>query len=345
MDALDVSSSLLTPPPSQTEPPAPEEEEVTISTLTPSLPTVLPMGGVPSIPFDWLEHFKEDPSIFGISLLSPKFLGSSWKGNLVGRFSAAGEALEVKVKGMSWLRRGEALNCQDISALREHVKEYPEIYRPFLTQIGEYDRDIREALHTKAFREILFADGFRNRSSRESRFYGGDHALMRYILLDRLLWAGCMKSTGIQRDAVYQLPLEPWTIASKDPTASDTDIGQECRYRQPFTRTEEWLKAGALALVHLGVGLSRSALTEENMTGPDGQGKAPEELDRLLITSIQTSRRVSHGLHVMAHFSEAVLGLRALMFAVRLRILSLWAATLTPACFLLGETRAYYIQW
>ena len=57
------------------------------------------------------------------------------------------------------------------------------------------------------------------------------------------------------------------------------------------------------------------------MTTVGGERKSDRDLNRLLIGSIHTSKRASHGLLILAQFSEAALGLRGLSRTVRLRLL------------------------
>ena len=248
---------ILTPPPTQTDS---TNHCASSSTAVVSVPgPSIPLDGVSSVPLQWLEHFKTDGQTFGLYLLSPRYLGAGWKGLPSEHISAAAAALETKVEGVSWLQDSELQESSQIRALKNHVLGYRQIFYPLVQQLGEFDRDLREALNARRFSEPIVKHGFMGLPPDANRYFGGDHALLRTILLDRLFWAGISTSVGLQSDTIHQLPIQTWV-------AEDSDRSTESRLRQPLTDTREWMKEAAMALIHLGAGLDQQVLTEETMT-------------------------------------------------------------------------------
>ena len=313
---------LPTPPSTQAPPPGTIDDTQVIlgNARVQSLPVSTLLRNGPTLPLSWLEAFKSDARTFGVSLLSRQFLGVSWKGNYLYRVASAAHALGLEIGELVWPATGEVSSAAEVTALREHVEQRAQLLKPLIHHLGEYDRDLREALNTKTFDAAILSHAFREVSD-GSRFYGNDHAVIRSMLVDRLLWAGICCKTGDILEETHQAPLFHW---------EDTDVDRqnEIRFRLPLTRPQSWLKAAMTSLAQIGEGMGRYAVTETSMSVPGGQTMGGVQLEHLLITSLQTGRRLSQGLTILSNLTEAALGLRDLMRVVR------WAFPAFHACFL-----------
>lgn len=259
----------------------------------------------PIWPVNWLQSVMETKATFGLSLFNPRTLGAPFRTDILVSLAQTAHALDYTAHDPSVsFMQGTNIDAEEFKLLSEHVKTHRQLYMPILNYIVNYDAKFRKALEEQRYREPILQWGLGGADN----FKAADHAFLRTLLLDNLLWSALSKG-NVGRDSVKQIPVN---AMAPEPDADDTEYE---RYNQVYLKSRDWIRQAAEDLTNFrgSVGDVAQTLTPPIMR----QALSNSSRDNLLVNFIQSGSNAESAIRIQGNIAAAALGLRALMRLVR----------------------------